>query len=415
MNDNGSRSPVQQAEFVDRVSRMAPPVAAEFLLENGAQSDASDVYFDAHDDGVDVSLRRFGISQFVASLPLESGMRCISHLTAEAGMASTDRRHPRTGHWQIQRSNGNLLSLRMHAMPTIHGDSLAVRLLTRGPELEKLESLGFVGKQLQELVALLHRPGGLILVTGPGGCGRTTTLYAALNRLNDGRRMIHTVESPVEYAVRGFRQTQVDEGSGSMAELLRGVVRHDPDVLMIGDVSDAATADAVVNAANSGRLVLASVNASFAAAVVRRLLNFGVAPDNLSAALLGIVGQRLVRRLAPERRSAIDLSAAPRTFEEIAHMLAPEEGKVVYAAATGASPDDAYAGLSGVFEILKVTAPIRHLIQEGASIRQLAAKAVEEGMIDLRKAALYKVATGVTSFDEMQRIVPADETDWQAP
>ena len=404
-----------QREFAERVSRMAPPMAAEFLLEHAVQSGASDLYFDTHETGVDISVRRWGIARRIADLPDELGVRCISHLQAESGIRSTDRRHPRTGYSQIRRPNGEIISLRLHVMPTLHGDSLAVRLLNRGPAFTDLDQLGFVGNQLAELVAMLRRSGGLILATGPSGCGKTTTLYACLHRLNDGRRMIHTVESPVEYPVRGFRQTQVDEiGSGSMAELLQGVMRHGPDVLMIGEVRDEATADVVVNAANSGRLVLATVNAPFAAAAIQRLKNLGVSPYYLSAALLGIVGQRLVRKLSPERRSAMDLSAAPRTFEEIAQLLKPGEGRVVYAAVPGNNGDDGYAGLTSVFEVLRVTPAIRRLIHDDESVRKIAGQAVEEGMLDLRRAALCKVAQGVTSFDEMQRIVPADETEWES-
>lgn len=408
-----STNPTQQRNLADQLSRMSPQTAVEFLLEHAASTGASDLYLDCQRDGVDVSVRRHGINCPVTELPLEEGTRCIAHLEAEAGIKSTDRRHQRSGHWRIDRPGGEPLGLRMHAVPTIHGESLAVRLLDRDPELARLGSLGFVGTQLDEFVAMLHRPGGLLLVTGPTGCGKTTTLYAALHHLNDGRRTIHTVETPVEIPVRGLRQSQVD-GNGSVAELMSGVLRHGPDVLMIGDVYDAQTAQAVVNAANGGRLVLASMNAPSAAAAIQRLVHLGVTPFDLSAALLGIVGQRLVRRLSAERRVRVDLSAAPRTFEEIKHVLGPDEGRIVFAAPPGPATDDAYTGLAGVFEILRMTPGIRALLQEGAAVRQLAAKAVDEGMLELRRAALCKVAQGVTSFDEMQRIVPADETDWTA-
>ena len=399
-------------ELAERIGEMPPQGAVEFLIEQAIQANASDLYFDPQADDVQVDIRRLGIMRPFITLPEENGQRCIAHIQAEAGMQRTERRHPRDGHWRLDRVGGGTADLRLHAMPTLYGDSLAIRLMGHNEGLKRLSSLGFVGQQNAELTAMLNRPGGLILVTGPSGCGKSTTLYACLHALNDGRRSIHTIESPVEYAVPGLRQTGLDVGGpANMAELLRGVLRHGPDVLMIGEIRDSETADAVVSAANSGRLVLATLNAPFAGTAVQRLLKMGVPSYFLSTSLLGIVGQRLVRTLDRDRALPMNLGAAPRTFEEVSDYL-PTNGTennpnlTVYAA----TDDDSYNGLTGVFEILKVSPTIRRMIADEKSSQALTGQAVSEGMLDLRRAALIKVARGVTTFDEMQRIVPAEPT-----
>ncbi|WP_166832082.1 GspE/PulE family protein [Thalassoroseus pseudoceratinae] len=399
-------------ELAERIGTMPPQGAVEFVIDQALQVKASDLYFHPQADDVQVDIRRLGIMRSFLTLPSDNGQRCVAHIQAESGMQRTERRYPRDGHWKMQRIGGGTAEMRLHAMPTLHGDSLAIRLMNPNDGLKRLSSLGFVGQQHAELTAMLNRPGGLILVTGPSGCGKTTTLYACLHALHDGRRSIHTIESPVEYAVPGLRQTALDTGgAANMADLLRGVLRQGPDVLMIGEIRDSETADAVVNAANSGHLVLATLNAPFAGTAIQRLLKMGVPAYFLSTGLLGIISQRLVRTLDPDRRVPVNLGAAPRTFEDVADFLGPTSpennvGLTVYAS----TDDDSYNGLSGVFEVFRATPATRRMIANEESSRQLTQQAVSEGMLDLRRATLIKVARGITTFDEMQRIIPAELT-----
>ncbi|QDU39028.1 Type II secretion system protein E [Maioricimonas rarisocia] len=393
-----------------RIAGLSPETAIEFLVEHAVNAGASDLYFACNADSIEVAIRRLGVVRQVAWLPEQMGHRALGHIRAESGMKGTERRHPQDGRWSFPLRNGQRIDLRLHAMPTMYGDSYAIRILQPDSRLNHLDELGLAGPQHALLISMLHRPGGLILFTGPTRCGKTTTVYSCLHYLNDGRRNIHTIENPVEYTVPGLRQSQVDEtGNGSNVEaLLRGVMRQGPDALMIGEVRDRVTAEAAVNAASSGRLVLATMNAPFAATALQRLINLGVSPYFLSSSLLGVVAQRLVRTLSVSKRIRMDLSAAPRTFEEVGSLLGPGEGKVIYAAAENDGVDSGYDDMTGVFEILPVTEDIRRQIAHSAPASEVTRQAIADGMIDFRRAALVKVAQGVTSFDEIQRIVPID-------
>lgn len=393
------------------MANLPPETAAEFLIDMAANAGASDIYLVAGPDSFTASMRRFGILNTIAELPAQVGHRVASIVCAETGMRTGDRKQPQDGHWVIELQDGRRFALRVHNLPTLFGDSLAIRLLNPGSELSNLDRLGMLPQQLQQVSEMLHRPGGLILFAGPSACGKTTTAYASINRLNDGTRTIHTLEDPVEYAMPGVRQTQYElSGGADVAELLRGVLRQGPDALLIGEVRNRVTAEGAVDAASGGRLVLATVNSPFVSTAITRLIHLGASPYFLASTLIGVVGQRLLRTLNPEKRVQMDLSAAPRTFEEVRSMLGPEEGNVVYAAQPGLEhPEDAYSGMTGVFETLPVTDQLRDLISESNSAGELARHAVENGMIDFRRAAMVQVAKGNTSFDEMQRIVPLDE------
>src|SRR5262245_27425971 len=377
------------------------------LVEHAVRIHASDMYFAVNEDDVEVQVRHLGIVRSLALLSREAGQRCIAHIRAMSHVRLVERRHPQDGRWAFRLFGGRLVDLRINTVPTLYGETLAMRVLERESNLQKLESLGLVGPQLGTLISVLHRPSGLILVTGPTGCGKTTTLYACLHYLNDGTRKIHTLEDPIEYAVRGLHQTQVDLGiSADFQEMLRGVLRQGPDIVMIGEVRDQATAEITVRAANSGQLVFASLHAPVAAAALQSMLSLKVPSYLLGESLSAVVAQRLVRAINRETAIPVDLSSAPRTFEEVQPWL-NEPVSTVYAAAGDLDGNGDYLGRSGVFEILTPTPEVRRLLLQGVSASAVARQAVEEGMIDFRRAALLKVAEGVTTFDEIQRVVPS--------
>lgn len=378
------------------------------LFDRAVEMRASDVFFNCHENDVEVTVRHLGAIQTLARMPRELGFRCLQHIRAAAGLRFDERRHPQDGRWVYRLGTDAVIDLRLNTMPTIYGESIAVRLLVRNAQFGRLETLGLVGPQLPTLQRLLHSPGGILLITGPTGCGKTTTLYACLHNLNDGTRAIHTIEDPVEYAVRGLRQTQVDEINGAgFAEMVRAVIRQNPDVIMIGEIRDQATAETAVRAANSGQLVFATLHAPVAAAAVQSMLALGVPPYFLSSSLLAVIAQRLVRTLDPATRIAVDLSAAPNIFEEVRSWLAKDEGQVVYTA----PGEHGYTSQSGVFELMTLTPALREMISECQPAGILARKSSEEGMIDFRRAGLIKVAQGLTSFEELQRVLP-DADDW---
>jgi general secretion pathway protein E len=391
------------------LSELAPEQIVESLIDDAVDAKASDLFIGCSESEVEVSIRHLGLIKPIATLPLDLGFRCMLHIRAVAGMKFHEKRLPQDGRWVRRMADGRIIDLRLNTMPTVHGESFSIRLLDRASQLRALDSLGLVGSQLDTLITMLHSPSGLILVTGPTGSGKTTTLYACLQYLNDGSRKIHTLEDPVEYAFKGLRQTQLEGNGADFHELLRGVLRQSPDVIMIGEIRDKMTAETAVRAANSGQLVFATLHSPVASAAIQALLSLGTSPYFVFSSLLGVIGQRLMRTLNPQSRVPIDLSDAPRTFEEVEQWLQPGEGKIVYSAAPDGNRSDGYSGRTGTFEVLSVTPAIRQAVEQQAQTSIVAQRAIEEGMIDFRRSALIKVAQGITSFDEMFRVVPTGE------
>ncbi len=407
IDGQASAEPVTQ---VDESQSANPEWLVTDLMEYAVALGASDVFISTNENDIDISVRHLGVIRQVASLSLDVGVRCMAYIRGAAGMKHAERKHPQDGRWVLHRPDAETVDVRLNTVPTLYGDSLAMRILRRDSQLRNLQHLGFIGPQLSQIQSLLHSPGGLILVTGPTGSGKTTTLYACLHHLNNGRRKIHTIEDPVEYAVPGLRQTQIDDVNGAgFAEMLRAILRQGPDVIMVGEIRDQATAETAIRAANSGQLVFATLHSPKASVAVHTMLGLGIQPYMLCSALLGVIGQRLVRVLNPETRVPIDLSAAPHTFDEVRAWLEPGDGEIVYSAPGRSANNEAYwfVRRTGIYEIM-VTSPIlRKMICELKPASALAATAIEEGMIDLRRATLLKIAKGMTSFDEMQREVPS--------
>lgn len=402
--------PAEDDSGAEDLHDFPPEQTVNRLIEYSVRMGASDVFFNCSESEMNVSVRHLGVMKQIALLPLDAGLRCMQHIRAAAGMRFHEKRLPQDARWLRQMPGGRVIDMRLNTMPTIYGESLAIRLLERDSKLGRLDALGLVGPQLDLLISMLHSPSGLILVTGPTGAGKTTTLYASLAYLNDGRRKIHTIEDPVEYTVPGIHQSQVDDAHGAdYPQLLRSILRQGPDVIMIGEVRDRVAAETAVRAANSGQLVFATLHAPVAANAIQSLISLGVSAYFVCTSLLGVIGQRLMRTLDPATRVKMDLTDAPRTFEEVRPWLGPDEGKVIYAAASDQNGAEGYAGRTGVFELLLPTPNVRRMIRDGQPSSAVAQKAIDEGMLDFRRAALIKVAKGLTSFDEMLRVVPTGD------
>jgi type II secretory ATPase GspE/PulE/Tfp pilus assembly ATPase PilB-like protein len=264
--------------------------------------------------------------------------------------------------------------------------------------------------QLQQLVNLLSQPSGLLLVTGPTGSGKSTTLYACLHFLNNGQRKINTIEDPIEYSMDGIRQSQVNLRIGvDFPDLLRSVLRQSPDVIMIGEIRDPVTAETAVRAANSGHLVCATLHAPVAAAAIESMLSLGVHPHFLSTGLLGVLAQRLVRTLCEGCKLGLDLADAAPSFDEVRPWLSPGQGHAMYTA-TGCElcGKTGYTQRTGIFEVFSISPDIRRLIGERRASGEIERQAEREGLLDFRRAALVKIAQGATNIEEVLRAVPAE-------
>jgi type II secretory ATPase GspE/PulE/Tfp pilus assembly ATPase PilB-like protein len=401
--------------LIDTAKLPADSAVAE-LIRHAVDIGASDLFFNPHEHHVAVLVRHLGVVYPLSILPPEMGRRCLGLIKARAGMETTERRRPLDGRWIFERGDRKI-DIRINAIPTLHGEDLALRLLARDTELFALNVLGMTDQQLGEYRAMIDSPGGLVLVTGPTGSGKTATLYASLMHLARGdghgstaRRKINTIEDPIEYAIDGLRQSQVNPAIGlTFPELLRSVLRQSPDVIMIGEIRDAETATTAIHAANSGVLVLATLHAPSAPAAVQSMRSLGGHPQFLATSLRGVVAQRLVRTLCPSCRIGFDLADAPHTFDEVRPLLLPGEGRALHAAVGCEScGHTGYAGRAGVFEVMPATTALRELITANRPSRELRDQAVKHGMLEFRHAALLKVARGETSTEEIFRVIPPE-------
>jgi type II secretory ATPase GspE/PulE/Tfp pilus assembly ATPase PilB-like protein len=392
---------------------MVPEAAVATLIDHAVALPASDLYLGANENHVSVSVRHLGIVRLLTILSPELGKRCISYIKAMAGMDLAETRRPLDGRWVRQADGASRVDIRISSIPTLHGEDLTLRLLVCQNEAQGLDHLGMSPRNLSDLHWMLSSPSGLILVTGPTGSGKTTTLYACLRHLNDGERKINTIEDPIEYAVSGLRQSQVNlKAEVGFPELLRSILRQTPDIIMIGEIRDPVTAETAVHAASSGQLVLATLHAPIAAAAVQTMLSLGVHPHFLSSSILGVVAQRLVRALCPHCKERIDLGDIPQMFDEVRPWLTDGEGQALYAAkGCPRCHQTGYASRTGVFEVLRINRELRRLIAEGQPTRALRQAAVEDGLVELKKSAMLKVARGETSAEEILRAIPSEYLD----
>jgi type II secretory ATPase GspE/PulE/Tfp pilus assembly ATPase PilB-like protein len=387
-----------------------PSEIVDELLEHVCEAQASDLFLLADERFLNVMARHLGILRPIAQIPIEIGRRCQAHIKGIAHMDITERRRPADGRWIHTRPSGQVVDLRINTMPTLHGEDFTLRLLVRDQRLLQVEQLGLLRRDLNTLLKLLNNPSGLILVAGPTGAGKTTTLYSCLGYLNNGRRKINTIEDPIEYAIPGIRQAQVNTAlQVGFAELLRSALRQAPDAIMVGEIRDRETAEIAVRAANSGHLVLATLHAPVTSAAIQSMMSYEIPPFQLASSLLGVVSQRLLRTLCPKTKIPYEIGIVAPMLEEIRPWLEPGQGEVIY----GPNKDPhnksfGYVGRTGVFEVLPVTDAIRHLIMERQPSHVIRKKAIEDGMVGIRQAALLAIARGDTSVEEVFRAIPQE-------
>jgi type II secretory ATPase GspE/PulE/Tfp pilus assembly ATPase PilB-like protein len=383
--------------------------AVESLVAYAARMQASDLFFLSDERAMSICMRRMGVVEQVAFVSREQGRQLINHAKTMAGLDLHNKRRSGDGRW-LMNFGGNRLDLRVSCITTLFGEDLTLRIWDRDIGLRNIDQLGMSAAELLALKTLLSRPSGLLLVTGPTGTGKTTTLYACLQHLSNGRRKINTLEDPIEFALDGVRQSQVQPRAGTdYPDLLRSVLRQAPDVIMIGEVRDEDTATAAVRAANSGHLVLATLHSPVAAAAVQSMLALGTPPYFLASSLLGVIAQRLIRTLCLECRIEYDISDAPQTFAEIQDLLPPGAGQSIFGpGGCNACQHLGYAGRTGLFEIMTMNQELRKLLADARPSHEIAAAAIRNGMIEFRRGALLKVARGITSTEEILRDVPAE-------
>jgi type II secretory ATPase GspE/PulE/Tfp pilus assembly ATPase PilB-like protein len=391
------------------LAAMGVDEAVRAVLLRASRMGCSDAFLLTDNNAVTVAARRHGRLEHLSTVPSDFGRHMISLIKAEANMNIAEQRRPQDGRWII-RVEDRELDMRINCITTLHGTDMSLRMWDRTAGVWKLEDLGMPKAELSRVSGMLNQPSGLILVTGPTGTGKTTTLYACLQFLNSGSRKINTLEDPVEIDLPGVRQSPVAEKyDHGYANLLRNVLRQAPDVIMVGEIRDKQTADTAILAANTGQLVLTTLHAPTTSAAPQSMIALQVNPYHLSTSLIGLLTQRLVRTLCPHCRIRYDLSDSPETFKEIAHLLHSDEGTAIYGPA-GCEQcfNTGYGGRTGLFEVMTMNQEIRQLIANSRPRVEIEAAAVRAGMVPLRHAALLKVAQGATTTEDVLRDVSAD-------
>ncbi len=374
------------------------------IMQRAIETKASDIHIEPFEQSLKIRLRIDGVLQEIDAPNVKSTAAVISRIKIMAKLNIAERRLPQDGRIKVQMI-GKELDLRVSTIPTMHGESVVIRLLDKENTVLDFTALGFAGRHLQQFIDVLSQPHGIILITGPTGSGKSTTMYAALKQLNTPERKIITVEDPVEYQMEGINQIQAKPQIGlTFASALRSIVRQDPDVIMIGEMRDLETARIAVQSALTGHLVLSTLHTNDAAGGITRLLDMGLEEYLLTSTVNGILAQRLIRKLCPScKKGAI---AAPEIVKELRlQRFAPESEIVLYQPiGCSACSNTGYRGRLAIIEFLPMTDPIRKLImahEEAGTIQKLA---ITEGMQTLYENGLVKVIEGITTLEEVMRV-----------
>jgi len=375
------------------------------VISEAIKMRASDIHIEPMEKSLRVRYRIDGVLQEVTAPPKKFQNAIISRVKILSEMNIAERRRPQDGRFKVRMSN-KAVDFRVSICPTAFGEKVVIRILDRSSLLVNLTDLGFDSEVLKAFEAQIRLPWGMILVTGPTGSGKSTTLYSALNTINDPRKNIMTIEDPIEYQLRGINQVQVrPEIDLSFANALRSFLRQDPDIMLVGEIRDVETAEIAVKAALTGHLVLSTLHTNDAASSINRLTNMGVETFLVTASILCVLAQRLVRRVCEACKEEFHAS------EEVLAALGiqPDQaGTLRYGRGCDRCYGTGYRGRVALYELMIVSDRIRAAIVENKTTAELKHMAIEEGMVSLRRAGIGKILAGVTTPEEVMGTTIAD-------
>ncbi len=401
-DDIGFDADIQQLK--DLASEAPVIRLVSLVITNALETRASDIHFEPFENRLIVRYRIDGVLHEVESPPRRLSAAVISRIKIMAMLDIAERRLPQDGRIRL-RVQGKEIDLRVSTVPTMHGESVVMRILDKGGVALDFKRLGFEGDTLKIFLDVLMEPHGVLLVTGPTGSGKTTTLYTALDRLNKPDVKILTVEDPVEYQMPGINQIQVKPQIDlTFANALRSIVRQDPDVIMIGEIRDLETAQIAVQSALTGHLVLSTVHTNDAASTVNRLLDMGVEDYLLTSTVIGILAQRLVRTLCPACKESY--TALPELVDELGLRKFASTPDVTLYHAKGCKEcgQTGYIGRICIMEMLPMSDHLRTHVMRHATSAELRTEAIKEGMVTMYEDGMRKAMNGVTTFEEVLRV-----------
>jgi general secretion pathway protein E len=375
------------------------------LLEGAIAAEASDIHVEPFEDTLRIRYRIDGILFDQEAPPRRLQAAVTSRIKIMAEMNIAERRLPQDGRIRVT-LHGRRVDIRVSTIPTVHGESIVMRLLDRSTVFLPLERLGFATNTLHRFDSLIKRPHGIVLVTGPTGSGKTTTLYAALDKINSADVKIITVEDPVEYQLKGVNQIPVKTKIGlSFASGLRHIVRQDPDVILVGEIRDLETAEISIQAALTGHLVFSTLHTNDAPAAITRLQDMGVEPYLVASVLEGVLAQRLLRRICQACREPY---RPPPAEVEALGITAAADAPIFRGRGCDDCRGTGYRGRTAIYELFGITDDVRSLILRRASAREIRRHAVEAGMITLRMDGWLKAREGITTIEEILRVTQED-------
>ncbi len=378
------------------------------IIERSVDERASDIHLEPREENLYVRMRIDGIMREILTVPKDLQASVISRIKVMSGLDTSEKRIPQDGRFNV-RVKGKDIDLRVSTLPTVYGEKIVARLLDKSDGRVTKEKVGLTGRDEEIFDRLLGWHSGVLLLVGPTGSGKTTTMYAMINELNKPEVNLVTLEDPVEYNVDGVNQVQINEKTGmTFAAGLRAILRQDPDIVAVGEIRDGETATIAMRAAITGRLVLSTIHTNDAVGTIERLNDIGVEPYMTASALRGIISQRLVRRICPECKEAYD-----PTDEELEDLRLPKKPGQKFYRGTGCPNcfNTGYRGRAAIFEMLPMSKVVRELISDGARRQEIedALHDSKTGFVSMRENAIRLMLEGVTSREEVLRITNEED------
>ncbi len=390
----------QRDDLLDSADRAPVIRLVNSLLFEAVRAKSSDIHIQPREHEVAVRMRIDGVLFDIHKLPKQIQEEVITRMKVLGRMNIAEKRLPQDGRATVKVGQ-RAIDLRIASMPTSHGERVVIRLLDKSAKMYTLEELGMDEAALKRFRSVIHQEHGLILVTGPTGSGKSTTLYSCLQELNTDERNAVTLEDPIEYELDGISQTQINTRKGmTFASGLRSVLRQDPDIIMLGEIRDHETAVMAIQSSLTGHMVFSTLHTNDAPSAVTRLLDLGIEPYLASSSLLAVLAQRLVRRICPNCRTAFPMSDQHRQ----ATGLNPDISEVFQGAGCDKCRNTGYQGRFGIFELLMVTEAIQHGIQKHANAAEIRTLGIRDGMRAMRLDGIQKVLDGKTTIEEVLRV-----------
>ncbi len=396
---------------LEKASEDAPVVRlVNMILLNAIKKGASDIHIEPYEKKLRVRYRVDGVLIEEMTPPMKLKNAISSRLKIMSQLDIAERRLPQDGRIKLKLGKGREMDFRVSVLPTLWGEKIVMRLLDKGNLQLDMTKLGFEQKPLDDFLWAIRQPWGMVLVTGPTGSGKTTTLYSALSELNKVDANISTAEDPVEYNLAGINQVQMHDEIGlNFAMALRAFLRQDPDIIMVGEIRDFETAEIAVKAALTGHLVLSTLHTNDAPATISRLLNMGVEPFLITASVNLVLAQRLARKACADCKTPIAID--PQALKDVGftdHQISIAQGRLMKGQGCRTCNGTGYKGRVALYEVMRFNDALKEMVLQGSSTAELKAAAIKQGMVTLRMAGIGKVLDGVTTTEEILRVTMAD-------